>query len=108
MPHSIESQTEKFKLLPDDAQAAIKSFDYDTVLQEIYKSYKLHIDQAYILEKTVAQIVFGEIEASTLLEFIQKELRLDHETAVKITLDVNIKILKRIQEKMREIQSSEN
>lgn len=108
MPHSIESQEEKFKLLPEDAQAAIRSFDYDKELQEIYKTYKLHIDQAYILEKAVARVVFGEIEPSALREFIEKELRLEQETAIKITFDVNMNILKKIQDKMREIQSLEN
>lgn len=108
MPHSIESQEEKFKLLPEDAQMAIKSFDYDKELQEIYKTYKLHIDQAYILEKAVASVVFGEIEPSALLGFIEKELRLEQEVATKITLDINIRILKKIQDKMREIQSLEN
>ncbi|MDQ5912529.1 MAG: hypothetical protein QG568_744 [Patescibacteria group bacterium] len=106
MPNSIELITERFNLLPDDAQSAIKQFDYDTALKEIHQSYKLHIDQASSLEKAVADVIFGELETADLLPFLQTELRLTPEIAMQLTLDVNKKILAPIQEKMKEIQAN--
>lgn len=106
MTNSIELITERFNLLPEDAQSAIKQFDYDAALKEIHLSYKLHIDQASSLEKAVADVIFGELETTDLLNFLQTELRITPEIAMQLTVDVNKKILIPIQEKMREIQAN--
>lgn len=106
MTNSIELIKERFDLLPDDAQKAIQQFEYDKALKEIHTSYKLHIDQAYSLEKAVADVIFGDLETQQLISFLQTELRLSPEIALQLSLDVNTKILLPIQEKMKEIQAN--
>lgn len=104
MKNSLEAN-ERFNLLPEDAQSAIREFEYDKTLREIHNSYKLHIDQAYTLEKAVADVIFGEIEPSELITFLKNELRVTQETANQLGSDINSKILLPIQAKMRLIQA---
>ena len=106
MTNSIELIKERFDLLPEDAQKAIQQFEYDQALREIHASYKLHIDQAYSLEKAVADVIFGDLETHQLVSFLEKELRLTPEIAMKLSMDVNTKILMLIQDKMKEIQAN--
>lgn len=105
MTNSIELIKEKFELLPEDAQKAIQQFEYDKALKEIHDAYKLHIDQAYSLEKAVADVIFGDLETRQLISFIQSELRVSPETATQLSIDINTKILLPIQEKMKNIQA---
>ncbi|HEY1037099.1 MAG TPA: hypothetical protein VGE62_00790 [Candidatus Paceibacterota bacterium] len=104
MTNSLEQISDKFQDLPEDAQAAIRQFEYDKALRAIHMKYKLHIDQAASLEKAVANVVFGEIRPQTLISIIQNELRLDAELAKQVAFDVNERILMPIQEIMRNIQ----
>lgn len=106
MTNSIETQTERFTLLPDDARTAIQTFDYDTALKDIHSTHKLHIDQAASLEKAVADVIFGDMHTNQLVSYIEKELRLDPGKAIELALDVNAKILLPIQENMRKIQTT--
>ncbi len=104
MTNSLETK-EKFQTLPDDAQEAIRQFEYDKTLKEIHNMYKLHIDQAYSLENIVSDVIFGETETHTLISLLTSELRLTQEQATKLSMDINTKILLPIQNKMREIQA---
>ncbi len=103
MTNSIESR-EGFEKLPEDAKQAIRKFNYDQVLKEIHTVYKLHIDQAATLESIIAEVVFGTFEGGSMLEKVEKELRLDPTRAGELVMDVNRKILRPIQENMRMIQ----
>lgn len=105
MTNSIELIKEKFELLPDDAQKAIQQFEYDKALKEIHDAYKLHIDQAYSLEKAVADVIFGDLETRQLVSFLQSELRITPEIALQLSTDINTKILIPIQEKMKSMQA---
>ena len=104
MKNSLELK-EQFELLPEDAKNAIRQFEYDKKLKEIHDSYKLHIDQAYSLEKAVADVIFGEIEPLQLISFLKNELRLSPEVATQLASDINTKILLPIQKNMRELQA---
>ncbi|MCF7865577.1 MAG: hypothetical protein K9M11_03675 [Candidatus Pacebacteria bacterium] len=104
MKNSLEAN-EKFKLLPEDAKSAVRDFEYDKTLKVIHDTYKLHIDQAYTLEKAVADVIFGDIEPHDLVSFLKNELRLTPETALQLSTDINTKILLPIQAKMRAIQA---
>lgn len=105
MTNSIELMKERFQLLPDDAQAAIRQFEFDKALKEIHNTYKLHIDQAYSLEKAVADVIFGDLETIDLVSFLKNELRLSPEVATQLSIDINTKILRPIQDKMKKIQA---
>ncbi len=104
MTNSIENMTERFSMLPNDAQKAIQQFEYDKALKKIHITYKLHIDQASSLEKIVADIVFGDKRSQEMVHLIEKELRLPNEEAVKIALEVNRNILMPIQKNMQMLQ----
>jgi hypothetical protein len=106
MTNSIELIKERFELLPEDAQKAIQQFEYDKALKEIHSAYKLHIDQAYSLEKAVADVIFGDLETHQLISFLQTELRLSPEVALQLSIEINTKILIPIQEKMKDIQAN--
>jgi uncharacterized protein HemY len=106
MANSLELMKEKFDLLPEDAQQAIRTFGYDTALQQIHKKYKLHIDQSYSLEQLIAMVIFGEIRPQSLIPKIQQDLRLDKEKSEEMAFDVNNLVLKPIQELMKNIQTN--
>jgi hypothetical protein len=95
---------ERFNNLPEDAQQAIQAFDYDGALKSLHTQYNLHIDQASTLEQIVANIMFGDRRPQSLVTEIETGLRVTHEQAVTIAVDVNKKILMPIQENMKEIQ----
>jgi hypothetical protein len=105
MKNSLEAN-EKFSSLPEDAKDAIRQFEYDKTLKQIHDSYKLHIDQAYSLERAVADVIFGDIEPHQLVSFLKNELRLSPELATQLSTDINTKILLPIQTKMRAIESA--
>lgn len=107
MTNSLEQMNDRFQLLPDDAQDAIRQFEYDKALRNIHAKYKLHIDQASSLEKAVASVVFGEARPQSLIMTIQNELRVEAEKAREIAFDVNQMILLPIQEIMKRIQGGE-
>jgi hypothetical protein len=96
MKNSLEAN-EKFSSLPEDAKDAIRQFEYDKTL---------HIDQAYSLERAVADVIFGDIEPHQLVSFLKNELRLSPELATQLSTDINTKILLPIQTKMRAIESA--
>lgn len=104
MKNSLETKPQ-FEMLPEDAKTAIREFEYDKILKEIHDSYKLHIDQAYSLEKAVSGVIFGEIETHSLVLFLKNELRLASETALQLSQDINTKILLPIQSKMKALES---
>lgn len=104
MTNSIVAMKERFQLLSDDAQKAIEAFDYDSALKELHTQYKLHLDQASTLEQIVAGIIFGDTRPQSLVTEIESGLRITHELATQVAVDVNKKILIPIQENMKRIQ----
>lgn len=99
--------SERFDLLPEDAQNAVAAFDYDGALRGLHQKHKLHIDQAAALEKNVADIVFGERKSHDLITHLMADLHIDHATAETVAFDTNDTILKPLQEAMKKIQSEE-
>ena len=108
MENSLIKMKDRFVLLPEDAQGAISQFDYDTALRDLQLKHKLHIDQAYSLEKDVADVVFGDKKASDLILHLAQDLHLTEELAKTIAFDVNTTILRPIQDLMKKIQTEEN
>lgn len=105
MKNSLEAN-EKFSSLPEDAKEAIRQFEYDKTLKEIHDSYKLHIDQAYSLERAIADVIFGDIEPHQLVSLLKNELRLSPELAEMLSAEINAKMLLPIQAKMRAMESA--
>ena len=108
MENSLVKTKDRFDLLPEDAQEAISQFDYDTALRDMQLKHKLHIDQAYSLEKDIADVVFGDKKASELIHHLALDLHLTEELAKTIAFDVNSTILRPIQDLMKKVQTEEN
>lgn len=99
--NSLEQATERFAKLPIGFQEAIKNFDYDHKLAEIHRKYKLHIDQSFALEKSVADLIFGDIKSSDLVTKLKHDLHTTHEQAEQIAFEINDHILLPIREKIK-------
>lgn len=105
MPNSIELLPD-FIDLPSDVQDVIRNFEYDEALKGVQERHKLHIDQAACLEKETAKVIFGEARSHELIQNIQRELRITHEKAQEITIDVNNTILRPLQTSLKTMQTS--
>lgn len=105
--NTLEQATERFEQLPADIQDAIHAFDYDKRLQKIHKKYKLHIDQSVALETIMADIVFGDMKSTELTNRLVSDLRIDHDTASTIALEINTEILIALREKIKETDKSD-
>ena len=101
---SIERNTGKFQSLPDDYQEAIRTSDYDNQLSVIAKEHKLHIDQSAVLEKILAQLIFGEIQPGLMISVIEEKLSVSQNEAQIITTELNQSIIKPIKENLKNIQ----
>ncbi len=107
MNNSLTDKKERFDMLPEDTQKAIRSFDYDKALRDIHTKYNLHIDQAGALEQAVADVIFGATKPYDLIKRIGDDLRIDPEKAQEIAFDINTNILREIQELMKKVQAEQ-
>lgn len=95
-----------YEMLSDDFKQAIEQSQYDETLALISKNHKLHIDQSAKLEGLLSKIVFGEIEASSIIDKLKEEVEISTEEARKIADDINEQIIQKIKENLRVIQES--
>lgn len=105
--NSLEQAADRFIKLPPLFQDAIRSFDYDKRMSGIAQKHSLHIDQAFQLEKAVADIVFGDIHSNELVGRLQKELHTTAEKANEVAIDVNGIILLPLRELIKSKESTE-
>ena len=103
---SIERNTDKFNNLPEDYQEAIRTSDYDNQLALITKEHKLHIDQSAVLEKILAQLIFGEIQPENMISEIEDKIYVSQTEAKIMTTELNQLIIKPIKENLKNIQTS--
>jgi hypothetical protein len=88
--------TEKIATLPEDIQEAILASDHEKTLKEIQREYKLHIDQAQILETLATQLIFGDIDAPDFVNNMFSEAHVSSAVAGDILLNIDTRILKKI------------
>lgn len=105
--NSLEQSAERFIKLPPLFQEAIRSFDYDKKMSGITQKHSLHIDQAFQLEKIVADVVFGDIHSNDMVKKMQQELHTTKELANEVAIDVNGIILVPLRELIKSMQSSD-
>lgn len=103
--NTLEQMTEKFALLPEDFQEAIRTFDYDKRLQNVSNKFKLHIDQLVVLEQSMADIVFGDMRATNLPETLSNGLRISREQANEISIEINSAILVPLKDHIKSTQT---
>lgn len=102
--NTLERMPERFNLLPEDFQQAIRTFDYDKRLQTISHKHKLHIDQLVALETTMSDVIFGTSKAADLQKILQQSLRISHDKALEITMELNNTILSPLKSHIMEVQ----
>lgn len=102
--NTLEKATERFAKLPSDFQEAISSFDYDKKLHAIHEKFKLHIDQSFALENTVADVIFGDIHSTEMSRLLEHGLHTTREQADEMSMEINDKILLPIREAIKSQQ----
>lgn len=80
---------ERFQKLPKVVQDAIVSADVSQRLRELADTHKLHIDQWETLENEVRYTLLGIQPTDKLVENIEKEVGVDHETALALAQDIS-------------------
>ena len=104
---SIERNSEKFNLLPEDFKTAIKNSSYDQELEIIRTKHKLHIDQSATLEDVLAMMIFGEIASIDFVAKIEEKINVSHEEANAIAKEINEKIIEQIKENLKKIETED-
>lgn len=88
--------TEKIATLPEDLQEAIRASNHEGVFKDLQKEYKLHIDQAQILETLATQLIFGDIDAPQFVNNMFSEAHVSSAVAGDILLKIDTRILRKI------------
>lgn len=102
--------TEKIATLPEDLQDAIRASDHESILRNIQQEYRLHIDQAQILETLTEQLIFGDIDAPQFVNNMFNEAHVSSSVAGDILLKIDMLILKKIRaylENLEEIKKAD-
>jgi len=98
---------EKLETLPENLQYAVIMSDWKKHLVEIQNQFKLHIDQTQVLEDSVMKLMFGDIDAPDFITNMFTNGHINSETAADILLEVDLKILKKIRERLEAIEEQE-
>lgn len=107
MDIDIEGIKNRYKRLPQYVRDAIASFDVASVVQEIVKEHRLHIDQGGELADEIDSVLIGETEREIFLPNIKKRLNISDETAKEIVKEVNDNILIPIKKQMQQRKNGE-
>lgn len=98
---------EKLETLSENLQYAVIMSDWEKSLVEIQKQFKLHIDQTQVLEDCTIKLMFGDIDAPDFINHMFNDAHINSETAADILLEVDLKILKKIRERLESIEKSD-
>ena len=95
---------EKLATLPENLQYAVIMSDWKKSLVEIQTQFKLHIDQTQVLEESVIKLMFGDIDAPDFITNMFNNAHINSETAADILLEVDLKILKNIRQRLEAME----
>lgn len=98
---------EKLETLDENLKYAITMSEWQESLIEIQKQFKLHIDQTQTLEDCAIKLMFGDIDAPDFINHMFNDAHINSVTAADILLEVDLKILKKIREKLEIIEEGE-
>lgn len=98
--------TEKIATLPEDLQDAIRASNHEKILKDLQVEYKLHIDQAQILENLATELIFGDIDAPGFVNSMFSEAHVSSSTAGDILLKIDTMILRKIRTYLEDIAES--
>ncbi len=98
---------EKLNTLPENLQYAVIMSDWKKSLIEIQNKFKLHIDQTQVLEDSVIKLMFGDIDAPDFISNMFNNGHVNSETAADILLEVDLRILKKIRERLESMEDQD-
>lgn len=98
---------EKLETLSENLHYAVIMSDWKKSLVEIQRQFKLHIDQTQVLEDSTIKLMFGDIDAPDFINHMFNDAHINSETAADILLEVDLKILKKIRERLESIEETE-
>ena len=84
---------EKTDQLPSDIAEIVLEFDFTGGFTEIVNKYKLHLDQAEILEDLTFRVMFGELDPVVYIDKLSSELSISKTVAKELAEDTNIGII---------------
>ncbi len=91
---------EKLATLPENLQYAVIMSNWKESLVKIQVEFKLHIDQTQVVEDSTIKLMFGDIDAPDFISHMFNDAHINSETAADILLEVDLKILKNIRERL--------
>ncbi len=98
---------EKLKTLSENLQYAVIMSDWKKSLIEIQNQFKLHIDQTQVLEDSTIRLMFGDIDAPDFINNMFNDAHVNSETAADILLEIDLKILKKIRDRLEALSEQE-
>ena len=91
---------EKLATLPENLRYAVIMSEWKKSLIEIQTQFKLHIDQTQVLEDSTIRLMFGDIDAPDFINHMFNDAHINSEMAADILLEVDLRILKKIRERL--------
>lgn len=98
---------EKLESLPENLQYAVMMSNWKDALVAIQTQFKLHIDQTQVLEDSTIRLMFGDIDAPEFISNMFNNAHINSETAADILLEVDLKILKKIRERLESMKQAD-
>ncbi len=84
---------EKTDQLPSELAEIVLAFDFTGGFTKVVSKYKLHLDQAEILEDLTFRIMFGDMDGVTYTSRLASDLSLPAGTAKELSDDINTAIV---------------
>jgi hypothetical protein len=98
---------QKLETLPENLKYSVMMSGWKSELVKIQSEFKLHIDQTQVLEDSTIKLMFGDIDAPDFISNMFNEAHINSEKAADILLAVDLKILKKIRERLQIVEDSE-
>jgi len=92
-----------YERLPESLQDAVASTDIDNLVQEIGKSFNLHIDQVGALAEETGLVLLGFAHPREFVGNIQRRLKISSEEAQKIGGAIDDEIFTQVREGLRSL-----
>jgi hypothetical protein len=93
---------ESVEELPPELAEVVLEFKFTQGFRTIINKYKLHLDQAEVLEDMTFRVMFAEMNASQFVAKLVSELNLAPVTAKELADDTNITIIEAVKKAIQE------
>ncbi|MEI6494585.1 MAG: hypothetical protein WCO03_00800 [bacterium] len=101
--YTREQLREFYLQLPEPLQDIMVSLDTAETIEDIGKKHGLHVDKIGILGKEIDLVMMGLVKPQDFTLRLEKRLLIPSKDAVAITMDVNDKILFKINDLLRQL-----